>query len=95
MRRNGAKSWLDFWNGDKAIYACDRHKELHYEAVARDLSAHIPSPDALALDYGCGEALSAAAMAIINTTAALTIVTFRRRIHEQYNMAATLSYNCR
>jgi len=63
MRRNGAKSWLDFWNGDTAIYACDRHKELHYEAVARDLCAHIPSPQARALDYGCGEALSAARLA--------------------------------
>jgi SAM-dependent methyltransferase len=63
MRRNGANSWLDFWNGDTAIYACDRHKELHYEAVARDLRAHIPSPDSLVLDYGCGEALSAARLA--------------------------------
>ena len=63
MRRNGAKSWLDFWNGDTAIYACDRHRELHYEAVARDLSAHVPTPDSLVLDYGCGEALFAARLA--------------------------------
>ena len=63
MRRNGAKSWLDFWNGDTAIYACDRHRELHYEGVARDLSAHVPSPDSLVLDYGCGEALFAARLA--------------------------------
>jgi SAM-dependent methyltransferase len=63
MRRNGAKSWLDFWNGDTAIYACDRHRELHYEGVARDLSAHVASADALVLDYGCGEALFAARLA--------------------------------
>ena len=63
MRRNGAKSWVDFWNGDTAIYACDRHRELHYEGVARDLSAHVPSPDSLVLDYGCGEALFAARLA--------------------------------
>lgn len=63
MRRNGAKSWLDFWNGDTAIYACDRHRELHYEGVARDLSAHVTSPDLLVLDYGCGEALFAARLA--------------------------------
>ncbi len=63
MRRNRAKSWLDFWNGDTAIYACDRHRALHYEGVARDLSAHVPSPDSLVLDYGCGEALFAARLA--------------------------------
>lgn len=63
MRRSGAKSWVDFWNGDTAIYACDRHRELHYEAVARDLAAHVPSPRARVLDYGCGEALSAARLA--------------------------------
>jgi SAM-dependent methyltransferase len=63
MRRNGAKSWLDFWNGDTAIYACDRRRELHYEGVARDLSAHVRSPEALVLDYGCGDALFAARLA--------------------------------
>jgi SAM-dependent methyltransferase len=53
------KSWLEFWNADTPIYANQRHKILHYQIVARDFSALIESPDAIILDYGCGEALSA------------------------------------
>lgn len=52
-------SWRDFWNGEHAIYVSPRHKALHYRQIARDLIAHIPSPDAIVLDHGCGEALSA------------------------------------
>lgn len=52
-------SWRDFWNGEHAIYVSPRHKLLHYRQVAADLIRHIPSPDAVVLDHGCGEALSA------------------------------------
>lgn len=54
--RNG---WRDFWNGKHAIYVSARHKTLHYQLVAREILALIPSPAATVLDYGCGEALSA------------------------------------
>jgi SAM-dependent methyltransferase len=54
-----ATAWLDFWNGDTPIYANERHKRLHYQDIARDIAAHIPGSEALVLDYGCGEALSA------------------------------------
>jgi ubiquinone/menaquinone biosynthesis C-methylase UbiE len=53
------KSWIDFWNSDHAIYVNDRHKALHAEAVARDIARHIPGPDAVVLDHGCGEAIYA------------------------------------
>lgn len=53
------RSWVDFWNADNPIYVNERHKELHAEAVARDIQRHIPSPTAVVLDYGCGEALYA------------------------------------
>jgi SAM-dependent methyltransferase len=56
-------SWREFWNGEHSIYVNARHKALHYDRVARDLVAYIPSPDACVLDYGCGEALSAASLA--------------------------------
>jgi SAM-dependent methyltransferase len=56
-------SWREFWNGDHSIYVNARHKTLHYDRIARDLSAYIPSRDASVLDYGCGEAISAAALA--------------------------------
>jgi SAM-dependent methyltransferase len=52
-------SWRDFWNGEHAIYVSDRHKLLHYRQVAADLIRHIPASDAVVLDHGCGEALSA------------------------------------
>lgn len=52
-------SWRDFWNGEHAIYVSPRHKLLHYRQVASDLIRHIPSPSAIVLDHGCGEALSA------------------------------------
>jgi SAM-dependent methyltransferase len=55
--------WREFWNGEHSIYVNARHKALHYDRIARDLAAYIPSPRASVLDYGCGEALSAAALA--------------------------------
>src|SRR5947209_13827333 len=56
-------SWRDFWNSEHSIYANARHKALHYDRIARDLAAYVPSPDASLLDYGCGEAISAASLA--------------------------------
>jgi hypothetical protein len=52
-------NWRDFWNQDTPIYVSERHKLLHYARIARDIAALIPSPDAVVMDYGCGEALSA------------------------------------
>lgn len=52
-------SWRDFWNGEHSIYVSPRHKALHYRGIARDIVAHIPTRDAVVLDVGCGEALSA------------------------------------
>ena len=52
-------TWRDFWNQDTPIYVSERHKVLHYARIARDIAGLIPSADALILDYGCGEALSA------------------------------------
>ena len=52
-------NWRDYWNQDTPIYASERHKALHYAGIARDIAALIPSPDAVVLDHGSGEALSA------------------------------------
>jgi SAM-dependent methyltransferase len=52
-------SWREFWNGEHAIYVSPRHKMLHYRQIAKDILAHLPGPDAVVLDVGCGEALSA------------------------------------
>jgi SAM-dependent methyltransferase len=53
------KSWVEFWNADNPIYVSERHKTLHYRAIARDIAALIPDGDPVVMDYGCGEALSA------------------------------------
>lgn len=52
-------SWRDYWNADTPIYVNDRHKLLHYAGTARDIAAYVPGPEAVLLDHGCGEALSA------------------------------------
>ena len=52
-------TWRDFWNQDTPIYVSQRHKVLHYARIAGDIARLIPSPQAVVLDYGCGEALSA------------------------------------
>ncbi|TDR89641.1 class I SAM-dependent methyltransferase [Enterovirga rhinocerotis] len=52
-------SWRDYWNADTPIYVNERHKTLHYAGVARDIAAYVTGPEAVVLDHGCGEALSA------------------------------------
>ena len=52
-------TWREFWNRDTPIYAGERHKLLHYRLIAKDVASLVASPDAVVLDYGCGEALSA------------------------------------
>jgi SAM-dependent methyltransferase len=56
-------NWRDYWNQDTPIYVGDRHKTLHYQAIASDITALVPSAQAHVLDHGCGEALSAARIA--------------------------------
>lgn len=55
--------WVDYWNADTPIYVGDRHRLLHYRLIAKDIVALMGAlaitPDAVVLDYGCGEALSA------------------------------------
>lgn len=51
--------WREYWNTDHPIYVNARHRLLHYEGLARDIAAYIPAPDAVVLDWGCGEAEAA------------------------------------
>ena len=52
-------NWREYWNQDTPIYVSERHKVLHYARIAADIARLMPAPDAVVLDYGCGEALSA------------------------------------
>lgn len=58
-----ASSWLDFFNGEHALYVNERHKRLHDQLVAREVVALVPNPQAAVLDFGCGDATEAAAVA--------------------------------
>jgi ubiquinone/menaquinone biosynthesis C-methylase UbiE len=52
--------WIDYYDSTHTIYASKLHRDLHFQVIARDIISYIPSPDAVVLDYSCGEALSAA-----------------------------------
>lgn len=51
--------WIDFYDSSHSIYVSPRHAEIHFRTVANDIIAYIPSPDAVVIDYSCGEAFSA------------------------------------
>jgi len=57
------EDWIDYYDSTHTIYASKLHRELHFQVVARDIIGYISSPDAVVLDYACGEALSAARVA--------------------------------
>ena len=55
--------WIDYYDSTHTIYASREHRDLHFQLVAQDIIGYITSPDAVVLDYACGEALSAAKVA--------------------------------
>jgi ubiquinone/menaquinone biosynthesis C-methylase UbiE len=55
--------WIDYYDSTHTIYVSKLHRDLHFQLVAQDIIGYIPSPDAVVLDYACGEALSAAKVA--------------------------------
>src|ERR1700738_5586813 len=57
------EDWIDYYDSTHTIYASKLHRDLHFQVVARDIVGYISSPDAVVLDYSCGEALSAARVA--------------------------------
>lgn len=57
-----ARTWIEFWDGDHAVYVNERHKQLNARLVADDIIGCIPAPSAVVLDFGCGEALYASAV---------------------------------
>jgi ubiquinone/menaquinone biosynthesis C-methylase UbiE len=55
--------WIDYYDSTHTIYASRLHRDLHFQVIARDIIGYISSPEAVVLDYACGEALSAAKVA--------------------------------
>ncbi len=56
-------NWREYWNGPHPIYVNARHRMLHFDLIGRDIGKLIPARDAVVLDYGCGEADTAAMLA--------------------------------
>src|SRR3984885_1789439 len=52
--------WIDYYDSTHTIYVSKLHRDLHFQLIARDIIGYISTPDAVVLDYACGEALSAA-----------------------------------
>jgi hypothetical protein len=48
--------WIDYYDSTHTIYASRLHRDLHFAVVARDIIGYISQPDAVVLDYACGEA---------------------------------------
>ena len=56
--------WISFYDfKHSVIYVNERHRDVHYRTIAEDIRAYVPSPGCQVLDYGCGEANSAALVA--------------------------------
>lgn len=56
--------WISFYDfKHSVIYVNGRHRDVHYQTIATDIRALVPAPDAVVMDYGCGEATSAALVA--------------------------------
>ena len=55
--------WIDYYDFTHTIYVSRLHRDLHFQLIASDIIGYISSPDAVVLDYACGEALSAAEVA--------------------------------
>lgn len=56
--------WIDYYDSTHTIYVSRLHRDVHFRGIARDIIAYIPNPDAVVLDYSCGEALCASDVAV-------------------------------
>jgi ubiquinone/menaquinone biosynthesis C-methylase UbiE len=55
--------WIDYYDSTHTIYASKLHRDVHFEVIADDIIGYIPSPNAVVLDFACGEALAAGRVA--------------------------------
>jgi SAM-dependent methyltransferase len=80
------KSWVEFYDSAHSIYVNARHREVHYAQLADEIARYVPSPAAVVLDYGCGEALFAdrVAKAARRLTLAEAAQTVRARLIERF-----------
>jgi SAM-dependent methyltransferase len=87
------QAWREFWDGEHAIYAGDRHRRAHDRIVARDLAALLPPGRPAVLDYGCGEAGHAAVLAPLCGRLLLcdSAPTLRERLRTRFDGVAAVA----
>lgn len=58
------EAWAEFWSGDHSIYVNARHAAVHYDRIAADLMSLLQGRRRpVVVDWGCGDAYAAPAMA--------------------------------
>lgn len=57
------RGWLDYWNGEVSLYVSPRHLQAHYRGLFTAIRPLLPAAPFTLLDFGCGEALMAPAIA--------------------------------
>lgn len=57
------RDWVAFWDSPHSIYVNAKHADVHYRDVADAIISFIPKRPTRLLDFGCGEALHAKAVA--------------------------------
>lgn len=82
--------WREFWGGEHSIYVNARHRAVHYEQVGADLVALVAlrhSPRVL--DWGCGDALAAPALATVCSELLLydAVPAVQQRLKERFGGA--------
>ena len=55
--------WISFFDTDNPIYVNERHRRVHARLVAIGIGSYLTRPGLSVLDYGCGEAYYAGAVA--------------------------------
>lgn len=55
--------WIYYYDSTHTIYVSKLHRDVHFRVIANDILGYVPSPEAVVLDYSCGEALFAAQVA--------------------------------
>lgn len=79
--------WAAFWSGEHAIYVNERHAQIHYQQLAEDITRLLnPRFRPKVLDWGCGDALNAPAIAAVCSELLLydAVPVVQRRLQQRY-----------
>jgi ubiquinone/menaquinone biosynthesis C-methylase UbiE len=80
------RDWVGFWDNPHSIYVNARHIDVHYRDIAAAIVGFVPGPQARVLDFGCGEALHADAVARVSRSVVLSDAapSVRRNLTERF-----------